>query len=326
MNAIDMTGQKFGTLTVVERHGERHGSATWLCQCECGNTFIANGFYLRKGRIVSCGCKTTRSRDLTGMRFGRLTVKKMARPAGRRGDATRWLCICDCGNEIEVRGYSLTGGNTKSCGCMVRTLKHPKRENPRLYNVWSGMKSRCYDKNNSAYMNYGGRGITVCDDWLSYDNFYEWAMLNGYDSTLSKGKCTLDRIDSNKGYSPSNCRFADTAVQISNRRVTRWRKDVYLGEDGIYHTEKSTVDSKYDSKETVFKHELEKRKIKQADVHRITGISKPDICRIANGKEIPHSHKGKLIADAIGWEGDWRELFKDRHDTTSKTNKSTKGE
>lgn len=91
-------------------------------------------------------------------------------------------------------------------------------EHKRLYKVWQGMKERCYNKNNHAYMNYGGRGITVCEEWLDPRNFIKWALENGYDENAPRGQCTLDRINNYKGYSPNNCRWVSMNEQTKNKR------------------------------------------------------------------------------------------------------------
>ena len=83
------------------------------------------------------------------------------------------------------------------------------------------MKQRCLNPKSKAYVHYGGRGITVCDEWKdSYDAFYKWAVANGYDENASRGQCTIDRIDNDKGYSPDNCRWTTMLVQNNNQRKT----------------------------------------------------------------------------------------------------------
>ena len=110
------------------------------------------------------------------------------------------------------------------------------KSNSRLYEVWAGMKRRCYNQNHKHYRDYGGRGISVCDEWRDdFGVFEKWAIENGYDEHAAKGACTLDRIDTDGDYSPSNCRFADMIVQQNNRRDRVNKVDVVLGDDGIYH-------------------------------------------------------------------------------------------
>lgn len=158
--------------------------------------------------------------DLTGQRFGRLAVVERAGRNARR-HAT-WLCRCDCGNSSIVAGTDLLSGNTKSCGCYHDDVSRVLRTKhgaygKKLYYVWSSMKMRCINPKNKAYKNYGARGVTVCDEWLhSFEVFQRWALVNGYEDGLS-----LDRIDNNAGYNPSNCRWVTRDVQNNNRRDNR---------------------------------------------------------------------------------------------------------
>ena len=167
-------------------------------------------------------------RDLTGQKFNRLTV--IAREGTNKFGASTWLCQCDCGNKTVVARSALLSGGTKSCGCWhidyvaTKLTTHGKKKH-RLYMVWNGMKNRCNQPSHKSYQRYGGRGITVCEEWMrDFQAFYDWAVTNGYDETAPKGQCTLDRIDNDKGYSPNNCRWVDMKTQSNNRQNTQTKE------------------------------------------------------------------------------------------------------
>ena len=153
-----------------------------------------------------------------GERYGRLTIIREVEPAGSSHKRVRrFLCRCDCGNEIICRLPNLKSGTTKSCGCYRKFVSSNRRDchhlqNTRIYRIWCGMKRRCYNKHNEHFDRYGGRGIIVCDEWKTdFMNFYDWAMSNGYDDKLS-----IDRINNEGNYEPSNCRWANQKQQIVN--------------------------------------------------------------------------------------------------------------
>lgn len=165
--------------------------------------------------------------DLTGHRFGRLVAVERAENAYRRNGhpIVQWKCICDCGNYTVASASHLKSGDVSSCGCYYKERRKQiggkvthGLSRSRIYNVHKGMKQRCCNPNAPNYRLYGGRGISVCDDWLGpsgFDRFYEWAIQNGYSDSL-----TIDRIDPNGDYCPSNCRWANTEIQCNNTRKT----------------------------------------------------------------------------------------------------------
>lgn len=158
--------------------------------------------------------------DLTGMRFDKLAVIKKA---NINNEGLRWLCICDCGNYAILNQHTLLRKDkkVKSCGCVLneywrKRLTTHGGSDTRLYRIWRGMKSRCYLKNVSNYKYYGGKGVKVCDEWLDFSNFQKWAFQNGYAEDLS-----IDRIDENGNYEPSNCRWVKQNTQVRNRSMSR---------------------------------------------------------------------------------------------------------
>lgn len=163
--------------------------------------------------------------DLAGHNFGRLTV--LMRSGTAPDGQTTWLCQCACGARITVKAGNLRSGHTSSCGCYAKqriseSQSTHRQSHNRLYNVWTSMKARCYNPNNAFYSHYGGRGITICDEWRNnYQAFHDWAMKNGYDPNAQRGLCTIDRIDVNGDYRPANCRWVDMKTQRHNRRDTR---------------------------------------------------------------------------------------------------------
>ncbi len=211
---IDITGQKFGKLTVTGRApNNSHGHTSWNCVCDCGRSVVAIGQALKSGNKISCGC--SRIKNIAGQKFNMLTA---IRVVGSR-DCAIWRCLCDCGNYRDVRAPMLRSGQAFSCGCKTRDGRklHGMSRHP-LYGTYISMRKRCENPDDRAYPDYGGRGITVCDRWKNGDG-----ELTGFECYfLDLGDrpegMSLDRIDANKGYSPDNCRWATPKAQTANRR------------------------------------------------------------------------------------------------------------
>lgn len=250
-----LLNQQFNRWTVISYAGtnkfRRH---TYKCQCQCGEVRIVEGVTLRNGHSKSCGCwdrektiERNKARAIplkTGDRFTRLVI------LDRCGDG-RWLCFCECGNTVIATASNLTRskGATKSCGCWDReriiernkaraTHGQTRERKPTpTYLSWSSMWQRCRDKFND---DYNGRGIKVCDRWQSFENFLE-------DMGERPEGMTLDRIDYNGNYEPSNCRWADDTTQNRNRRnvqyiefngqsktLKEWSEEIGISVSGIW--------------------------------------------------------------------------------------------
>ena len=162
--------------------------------------------------------------ELTGKKFGRWTVVSEAGRGKRR--AVTWLCRCECGTQKVISGNNLRSGNTKSCGCLSQELSSRRNRTHGMYGtpvykVWIRMRNRCNNPNNTAYKDYGGRGIKVCTRWDSFETFYA-------DMGERPKGLTIERIDNNGSYEPTNCKWATTTEQHRNTRTNRMIK--YGGE------------------------------------------------------------------------------------------------
>lgn len=160
-----------------------------------------------------------KQRDITGKKFGNLTALFFEYRDERHRHF--WRFRCDCGKEIIVRKSSVTSGNTKRCiDCSKKIIAEINTvhgmSKTRLYKEWAGIIQRCKNPNATSYDRYGAKGITVCQEWPSFDLFKEWALNNGYSDEL-----TIERINNNKGYSPDNCKWATYEEQAHNQKTNR---------------------------------------------------------------------------------------------------------
>ena len=224
---LEKPGQKFGKWTLIKPSND---SRKWVCECECGTIKEVRADSLKAGATLSCGCDTKRLQreakirqgskyDLTGMKFGEWEALSYA------GDS-QWLCRCKCGKEQKIQTGSLRFGCTKMCkACAEEYIRqHPPMEthgdsHSKLYSVFYAMHDRCEKPTVPHFDRYGGRGITVCEEWSGEDgyvNFSKWSKANGYKEGLQ-----IDRRDNDKGYSPENCRWVSRIENMNNTSANR---------------------------------------------------------------------------------------------------------
>lgn len=237
----DIVGKKYNRLTAIKRVYDGRKGVRYLFKCDCGKEKVILKNAVVSGTTKSCGCLSNEKvrercfKDLTGQKFGRLTALRVDRNDNGK---TYWFCKCDCGNTHIVLANRLISGNTVSCGCHKEEIKKKigelnkthEKSGTRIYRIYQQMISRCYKEYSTNYERYGGRGIEVCPEWRGengFQNFYDWSMESGYKRNL-----TIDRINNDGNYEPSNCRWATNKEQANNRRTSR-----YIDVDG----EKMTV-------------------------------------------------------------------------------------
>lgn len=214
---IDLTGLRFGHLTVIERGVLLpRGVLTWMVICDCGNHSMVRSELLRKGATTTCGCRMgcrTRLIDLTGRKFHMLKVVKRAGELRSKSGGTvpLWEVICDCGTTKTMRGAVLRNGQVRSCGCMGHHGMYGTPE----YGAWRSMIDRCTNPRTEHYRLYGGRGITVCQSWMeSFPAFLKDVGLRPSQTH------SLDRYPNNAtgNYEPGNVRWATRKDQARNKR------------------------------------------------------------------------------------------------------------
>lgn len=189
-----------------------------------------------------------------GKKYGKMTVIEVIRP--EKGN-TKFKCKCECGREYIGTAKYIKYGNIVSCGCLSKEIKEKAIKTKRLRGIYHGMKERCYNKNIESYKNYGGRGIKICDEWKnSFEKFYEWAIENGYDREAPKGKCTIDRINNDGNYEPSNCRWISMQEQNKNKRKPQRKSREY----NIFNEELNCkqIEKKYGISQQLFKYRIKK--------------------------------------------------------------------
>jgi len=198
--------------------------------------------------------KASNIKDRVGQRIGKLVVIERAAnkievaKSGKKSIRACWICACDCGNVITASGHNLSKAlsnpdstaGTRSCGCLMGKggLKHGKA-GTREYGAWANIIQRCYNPNSTHYSCYGGRGVTVCEEWLTFDGFVK-------DMGERPEGMTVDRIDNNKSYSKDNCKWATRKTQANNRRtnvvleykgksmtIAQWAREIGLSKNAL---------------------------------------------------------------------------------------------
>ena len=223
----DWTGEVFGKITVIKDAGKRDykGHAFWECRCDCkpgvSKIMVKAIKSLKNDNVQSCGCSRREPpKDLTGQRFGSLTVVDRDYTRKYNSGHLFWNCVCDCTNTISIAAHHLTYDTVTDCGC---TKKETKLAN--MQRRWQSMIDRCYNPEDKNYHLYGGRGIRVHKTWrLSFDDFYK-------DMGDPPYKQSLGRIDNDGDYSPDNCRWETEKQQANNRS-----KCHYITIDGVKKT------------------------------------------------------------------------------------------
>lgn len=220
---FDFSGTKTGDFTVVEfSHMSYYGMSLWRCVCRCGEEKFMTSTAIRNGKNT-CKCANGHE-NLKGKKFGRLTAIELVKKNGK----AYWKCKCDCGGESISRSDELKNGDAKSCGCLQKeavsksSTKHGM-SNTKTYNIWKGITQRCVNKNSTGYKNYGGRGISISDDWRKFDCFYKDM------GEVPKGRYEIDRIDNDKGYCKENCRWILKEYNNYNSRGRKNSTSIYKG-------------------------------------------------------------------------------------------------
>lgn len=216
-NFKDLTGQKYNMLTVISLHEKVDGKVYWKCMCDCGKETILDTGSL-KHATKSCGClkHIDRFADLSGYENEDIVVLSFSQ---KRNGAIYWNCRCKHCGEVSVKEATNIKKGLATCKCVhydrVSEARSKKGRNTEIYSKWIGMKTRCFNNNEKSYIHYGGRGITVCQEWLDFDNFYEWSLANGYKKGYS-----IERKNVDENYCPENCCWIPLIEQAKNKRNT----------------------------------------------------------------------------------------------------------
>jgi len=231
IQAEERIGKVFGNLTAISLVSVSKHSKM-LCRCSCGNECVVTVWNLASGKTRSCGCLPRRIAELSGSVFGRLVVRAFSHI---KNHVSYWTCVCSCGTVKTVCRSALVSGATVSCGCFSRekakahivslNTTHGMGNTPE-YHSWCSMLGRCFNTKDKSWPRYGGRGITVCEDWQeSFEAFYKDM------GPKPTPKHSIDRVDNSGSYCKENCRWATPKEQANNRRSS-----VFISYNGESHT------------------------------------------------------------------------------------------
>ncbi len=208
----DLTGTKVGRWLIVDYAGKKRNRPHWLCKCNCGSEKAVSQASLISRSSLSCGCLRNervskhRSIDLSGQKFGRLVVQSVREIVNNR---TKWVCECVCGNRTMVEYGNLVSGRTASCGCLFReSLAEGRNSIHKMstsveYSAWRNMKQRCENPGSPSFAEYGGRGVTIAEQWSS--SFEQFFKDLGF---RPSPKHRIERFPDEHGpFSPDNCRW-----------------------------------------------------------------------------------------------------------------------
>lgn len=217
-NFQDLTGNKYNMLTVIGLQEKKNGKTYWNCVCDCGNNTIVDTGSL-KNKTKSCGClkRIAKYADLSGFENEDIVVLSFAEKT--KGNSYYWNCKCKhCGKTIKREATNIKKG-LATCKCKhyekVSKARTKRGRDTEIYSKWCGMKTRCFNHKDLNYKNYGGRGITICKEWLDFEIFYDWSLENGWEKGYS-----IERKDVNGNYCPENCCWIPLIEQAKNKRTT----------------------------------------------------------------------------------------------------------
>jgi predicted SprT family Zn-dependent metalloprotease len=214
---MSITSERYGSWTVLTPAGKtKYGTALYVCRCDCGFEATRALYDLKKGHTSKCKRCSNKQlnphHDITGRHFHSWTV--LSRITVKNRTEASYVCQCACGTLQTLYAHRLVNGRTKACRSCVTVFRKHGLYKTAAYKIWQGMKKRCFYPRATYYSYYGGRGITICERWLRFENFFA-------DMGERPEGMQIDRIDVNGNYEPGNCRWVTPKENIHNRRISK---------------------------------------------------------------------------------------------------------